>query len=76
MADSLLACAVSFWTWARANDVPNRVVLTFTGVAWPIALFWWSRRKVNSVKRCVAKVRGSKSSFTTRMAAPMMDTRF
>jgi hypothetical protein len=49
MADSLLAYAAKLWAWARANDVPNWVVLAFTGIAWPIALFLWHRRKVNSV---------------------------
>lgn len=49
MVDSLLACAANLWTWARANDIPNWVVVAFTGIAWPIALFLWHRRKVNSV---------------------------
>jgi len=49
MANSLLACAADLWAWARANDIPNWVVLAFTGTAWPIALFLWHRRKVNSV---------------------------
>ncbi len=49
MANSLLACAADFWAWARANDIPNWVVLAFTGIAWPLALFLWHRRKVNSV---------------------------
>jgi hypothetical protein len=49
MADSLIACAANLWTWARANDIPNWVVVAFTGIAWPITLFLWHRRKVNSV---------------------------
>lgn len=37
------------WTWLRANDVPNWLVVAFTVVLWPLALFLWSRRKVNGV---------------------------
>jgi hypothetical protein len=49
VADSLLSCAASIWAWARENDIPNWVVVAFTGIGWPIALFLWHRRTVNSV---------------------------
>jgi hypothetical protein len=49
MASSILTCVAELWAWARANDIPNWVAVAFTGVAWPITLFLWHRRKVNSV---------------------------
>lgn len=49
MANSIVTCIAEVWAWARANDIPNWVAVAFTGIAWPIALYAWSRRKVNSV---------------------------
>lgn len=40
---------VQAWAWARANDIPNWIVLAFTAVLWPVALFLWQRRKVTGV---------------------------
>jgi hypothetical protein len=37
------------WSWLRNNDVPNWLVVAFTIVLWPLALFLWQRRKVNGV---------------------------
>jgi hypothetical protein len=37
------------WNWARANDIPNWVVVAFTAVLWPAALFFWQQRKVQGV---------------------------
>jgi hypothetical protein len=34
---------------AKDNDAPNWLVLLFTGIAWPIVLYLWHRRKVNSI---------------------------
>jgi hypothetical protein len=37
------------WDWIRTNDVPNWLVVAFTVILWPLALFLWHRRKVNGV---------------------------
>lgn len=44
-----LALVAETWSWLRTNDIPNWITVAFTGIAWPIALFLWQRRKVNSV---------------------------
>ncbi len=49
MTDGIFTCVADLWTWARANDIPNWVAVAFTGIAWPVTLFLWHRRKVNSV---------------------------
>jgi hypothetical protein len=40
---------VEAWNWLRANDLPNWVALAFTAILWPLALFFWQRRRVQSV---------------------------
>jgi hypothetical protein len=49
MTESSLTCISNLWAWAQANDIPNWVAVAFTGIAWPVALFFWQRRKINSV---------------------------
>lgn len=41
--------AVEAWNWLRANDLPNWAALAFTAILWPLALFFWQRRRVQSV---------------------------
>ncbi len=41
--------AIDLWNWAKANDLPNWIVVAFTAIAWPLALLAWNRRKVNNV---------------------------
>ena len=40
---------VQAWNWAKANDLPNWVVVLFAAIVWPLVLFYWSRRKVNNI---------------------------
>jgi hypothetical protein len=47
--DSIISYLTEIWAWTKANDIPNWVAVAFTGVAWPITLFFWGRRKINSV---------------------------
>lgn len=41
--------AFEAWNWLRANDLPNWLALAFTAILWPLALFFWHRRRVQSV---------------------------
>ncbi len=36
-------------TWLDQHPLPNWVTFGFTAVVWPLVLFWWNRRKVNSI---------------------------
>ena len=49
MTTTFFTCVTDLWSWARANDIPNWLAVAFTGIAWPIALLLWQRRKGNSV---------------------------
>lgn len=40
---------ITAWNWLHANDLPNWVALIFTAILWPLALFFWQRRRVQSV---------------------------
>jgi hypothetical protein len=40
---------VQAWSWMKANDLPNWVVVVFTAIVWPLVLFYWSRRKMNNI---------------------------
>lgn len=40
---------IELWSWGKANDLPNWIVVAFTAVVWPLALVAWSRRKVHNV---------------------------
>jgi hypothetical protein len=50
---------LSWFAWMREHDLPNWISTLFAVIVWPLALFWWSRRKVNSVPRLLV-------SFTPR----------
>ncbi len=39
----------SLWDLAKQHDIPNWFALAFTVVLWPLALFWWQRRRINNV---------------------------
>jgi len=43
------SCLIVAWEWLRANDLPNWVIFGFTAIVWPIVLFYWNRRRVNSI---------------------------
>ena len=36
--------------WAKTHDLPNWGVVLFTGIVWPLVLFYWHRRKVNNIR--------------------------
>jgi len=48
--------AIDLWNWAKANDLPNWIVVAFTAVVWPLALLAWNRRKVNNVANLEVRV--------------------
>jgi hypothetical protein len=33
------------YSWLKANDLPNRLSVLFSLIAWPAALYWWSSHK-------------------------------
>lgn len=35
--------------WLKENDLPNSIGLMFTAIVWPLALYFWSKRKVSSI---------------------------
>lgn len=37
------------YSWMKANDLPNWVILLFTAIAWPIVLFIFQKRAVNNI---------------------------
>lgn len=37
----------------RANDLPNWIIFGFTVIVWPLAVFFWNRRKVNSIPNLI-----------------------
>ena len=41
--------AKAIWDWAKANDIPNWGVVLFTLILWPSFLYYWHRRKRNSI---------------------------
>jgi len=43
------------WNIAKENDLPNWFALAFTVVLWPLALFWWQRRRINNVPNLEVK---------------------
>jgi hypothetical protein len=47
---------VDLWTLAKANDLPNWIVIAFTAVVWPLALLAWNRRKVHNVPNLEVRV--------------------
>jgi hypothetical protein len=49
MSAESLAAIAKFWEWSRANDLPNWVAAAFSLILWPLVLFLWQRRRVNSV---------------------------
>jgi len=38
-----------FYLFLKSNDVPNILILCFTGIVWPIILFLWNRKTVNNI---------------------------
>ena len=46
----------SFWFWTKAHDLPNWMAVAFTAVLWPLVLFVWTKRKVNSVRGLEVKL--------------------
>lgn len=39
----------NLWFWLKVNDIPNSLGFLFSLMVWPIVLFWWHRRKRNSI---------------------------
>jgi hypothetical protein len=42
-------CINDLWECLKENDAPNWFVIFFSLVVWPLALFWWTKRKRQSV---------------------------
>jgi hypothetical protein len=40
---------VHFWGWLQAHDLPNWFTFLFSLIVWPLVLYWWNTRKVQSV---------------------------
>ncbi len=45
---------VNVYCWMKSNDLPNWLVLIFTGILWPLVsflvAFWWTRRTVTYIQ--------------------------
>ena len=37
------------WSWLKDHDLPNWVNFALTLIVWPLVLFYWNNRKVNSI---------------------------
>jgi hypothetical protein len=55
------------YSWIRSNDLPNWLVVIFTGIFWPLVLYFWTRRKVRNVpnlevslSQCRMRISGKK----------------
>lgn len=42
-------CFIQIWNTLKENDIPNWIILIFTGVVWPIFLYYWHRRSINNI---------------------------
>ena len=38
-----------FYLWMQNNDLPNWIVVIFSLILWPIILYLWSQRTINSI---------------------------
>jgi hypothetical protein len=43
--------------WMKDNDLPNCIVLAFTGIMWPLVIYAYSRRKISCVPHLVVSLR-------------------
>ena len=41
---------LTIWFWFKSHDLPNWIVLIFSIIVWPLALFLWSKRAVGAVR--------------------------
>jgi hypothetical protein len=75
MGTEISAWIIAAWSWLRDNDLPNWVALAFTAILWPLTLFFWQRRRVQSVPGLeVHFVPGTIAIGTTQHSA--VDIRF
>lgn len=57
---AVLSWPMIIWHWLKDTDAPNWFGIVFSLFAWPLILYWWSIRKIQSVPHlAVLPQRGS-----------------
>jgi hypothetical protein len=54
----------SIINYLRANDLPNWIIFGFTGIAWPLVVFLYYRRKVNNIPNLIISLNQSTMTIT------------
>ena len=56
---------IHVWNWLKDNDAPNWFTLAFSLIAWPAFLYWWNRRKRQSIPGLEISLQQGQTSIET-----------
>ncbi len=67
---------LNIWNWFKFNDLPNWIVVIFSIVVWPIALFLWNKRTVGAVRNLQVVVTPAGGVIPTGEQCPYLVLKF
>ena len=67
---------LKIWNWLKFNDLPNWIVVIFSIIIWPLALFLWSKRVVGAVRNLQVVIVPAGGIIPTGQQCPYLVLKF